>query len=82
MGKSTPIEGTLSDVRVIMTIMRVLIVKSLCQVVMGWIPVLECLLPGVCWCMCLSPIISSMGFIIPLPFYARGNRVVSRCFGS
>jgi hypothetical protein len=29
-----------------MTIMCVLMVKSLCQAVMGWVPVLECLLPG------------------------------------
>jgi hypothetical protein len=33
----------LSDVRVIMAIMRVLVEESLSQVVMGWISVLKCL---------------------------------------
>jgi hypothetical protein len=36
----------LSDVRVIMTIMHVVMVKSLCQVVMERVPVLECMLLG------------------------------------
>jgi hypothetical protein len=35
MGKPDPIGGTLSDVRVIITIMRVLLVMSLCQTAMG-----------------------------------------------
>jgi hypothetical protein len=39
--------GSLSDVIVIMRIMCVLMVKSLCQVVMGQVPVLECMLSGV-----------------------------------
>jgi hypothetical protein len=33
----------LSDVRVIMVIMCVLVVELICQEVTGWIPVLECL---------------------------------------
>jgi hypothetical protein len=40
--------ASLSDVRVIMTIMRVLMELFLCQTVMGWIPVLECLLSSAC----------------------------------
>jgi hypothetical protein len=36
----------LSDVRVIMVIMRVPLVKLLCQAAMGWIPALDFLLPG------------------------------------
>jgi hypothetical protein len=36
----------LSDVRVIMVIMHVLEEELLCQVVTGWIHVLECLLSG------------------------------------
>jgi hypothetical protein len=36
----------LSDVSVIMTIMRVPLIELLCQVVMGWIPALEYLLLG------------------------------------
>jgi hypothetical protein len=43
----------LSDVRVIMVIMRVLVEELLCQTVMGCIPVLECLLPGVHGCLWL-----------------------------
>jgi hypothetical protein len=36
----------LSNVSVIMLIMRVYLVEFLCQAAMGWIPALECLLPG------------------------------------
>jgi hypothetical protein len=36
--------ASLSDVRVIKTFMRVLVVESLCQAAMGWISTLECLL--------------------------------------
>jgi hypothetical protein len=46
MGNPALIRGSLSDVRVIMGIMRVLIVKSLCQVVMGQVPVLKSMLSG------------------------------------
>jgi hypothetical protein len=42
----TLIGASLSNVRVIMVIMLVLVVELLCQAVTGWIPVLECLLPG------------------------------------
>jgi hypothetical protein len=38
--------ASLSDVRVTMVIMRVLVVELLCQVVIGCVPVLESLLPG------------------------------------
>jgi hypothetical protein len=41
----------LSNVRVIMTIMRVLMKELLCQAVMGQIPVLEWLLSGVRGCL-------------------------------
>jgi hypothetical protein len=44
----------LPSVRVIMEIMHVLVVERLCQLVMGWIPALECLLPGVSRCAALS----------------------------
>jgi hypothetical protein len=37
---------SVSDIRVIMVIMRVLMVELLCQVVTGQIPALECLLPS------------------------------------
>jgi hypothetical protein len=43
------IRASLSDVRVIIAIMRVLIVELLCQVVMGQIPVLE-YLSGINYC--------------------------------
>jgi hypothetical protein len=36
----------LFDVRVIVVILRVPLVELLCQVVMGWIPTLEYVLPG------------------------------------
>jgi hypothetical protein len=39
------IEVSLSDVRVIMVIIRVLIVELLCQAVTGQVLVLKCLLP-------------------------------------
>jgi hypothetical protein len=60
MGKSAPIWGSLSDVRVIMTIMRILTVKSLCQAAMGWVLVLECLLLDTHGCLWLCPI--TLGF--------------------
>jgi hypothetical protein len=53
MGKPAPIRGNLSDVRVIM---RVLMVKSLCQAAMGQVPVVECLLPGTRGCLWLHPV--------------------------
>jgi hypothetical protein len=37
-------EASLSDVKVIMTIMHVLMEELLCQAVTGRIPILECLL--------------------------------------
>jgi hypothetical protein len=48
----------LSDVRVIITIMCVLVEKLLCQIVMGRIPILECLLSGVCGHLWLRSIMS------------------------
>jgi hypothetical protein len=39
-------EGGISNVRVIMMIMCVIMVKSLCQAAMRQVPVLQCLLPG------------------------------------
>jgi hypothetical protein len=41
----------LSDVRVTMTIMHILMVKSLSQAVMGRVPVLECILLDMCGCL-------------------------------
>jgi hypothetical protein len=43
MEKPTFTRANLSNIRVIMMIMRIL-VEELCETVMGWIPVLECLL--------------------------------------
>jgi hypothetical protein len=43
MENPTLIGVSLSDGRVIIVIMHVLVVELLCQVVMRWIPVLECL---------------------------------------
>jgi hypothetical protein len=55
-----PYRASLSDVKVIITFMHVLVVESLCQVTMGWIPSLECLLSDACesqWlCLVLSGI--------------------------
>jgi hypothetical protein len=50
MGNPAPIRVSLSDVRVIVTIMHVLMVKWLCQVVMGWVPILEWLSPDMRGC--------------------------------
>jgi hypothetical protein len=47
MKKPTFTRACLSDVRVIMVIIRVPLVELLCQAVMEWIPVLEYLLSGV-----------------------------------
>jgi hypothetical protein len=59
-GEPRPYQVSLFDVRVNMTIMRVLVEELLCQAVMGQIPALECLLLGACgrlWlCLVLSGI--------------------------
>jgi hypothetical protein len=55
-GETHPYRGELSDVRVITMIMRVPVVKSLCQMVMRWVHVLECLLPSMCGCLWLRPV--------------------------
>jgi hypothetical protein len=44
MEKPTFTRESISDVRMIMVIMRVLEEELLCQVAIGWIPVLECML--------------------------------------
>jgi hypothetical protein len=49
MGNPTPIRGSLYDVRVIMVIMRVLVQELICQVVTGWISVLEYLFVRSIW---------------------------------
>jgi hypothetical protein len=46
MENSTVIGASLSDVKVIMVIMRVLMVELLCQVVTGHVRLLKCLMPG------------------------------------
>jgi hypothetical protein len=45
-GEPHPYRASLSDVRVVMKIMRIFVVKLLCQEVMRQIPVLECQLPS------------------------------------
>jgi hypothetical protein len=47
MEKLTFTRACLSDVSVIMVIIRVTMVELLCQTVMGWIPALDYLLSGV-----------------------------------
>jgi hypothetical protein len=49
MEKPTFTSANLSNIRVIMTIMRVLMEEWLCQAVMGWIPALECLFVRRAW---------------------------------
>jgi hypothetical protein len=51
MEKHAFTRACLSNVKVIKTIMRVPVVNWPCQAVKGWIPVLECLLSGVCGCL-------------------------------
>jgi hypothetical protein len=46
----------LSDVRVILVIIHVPVEELLCQVVMGWISVLECLLSGARGCLWLMSV--------------------------
>jgi hypothetical protein len=46
MEKPTFTRACLSDVRVIMVIVRIPLVELLCQVAVGWIPTLEYLLPS------------------------------------
>jgi hypothetical protein len=46
-GEPHPYRASLSDVRVIMMFICVLVVESPCQAAMGWTPAPECLLAGV-----------------------------------
>jgi hypothetical protein len=46
MEKSAFTRIDLTDVRVIMVIMRVPVKELLCQAVTGWIPVLKCIMSG------------------------------------
>jgi hypothetical protein len=48
MEKLNFLKACLSDISVIMTIMRVPLIKLLCQAAMEWIPALEYLPPGAC----------------------------------
>jgi hypothetical protein len=50
-----------------MMIMRIFVVELLCEAVMGWIPALECLLPGTRGCMWLCLVLSG----IKWPRYMR-----------
>jgi hypothetical protein len=52
-----PYRVSLFDVKIIMSIMRVLMVELLCPMVAGRIPVLECLLLGACGCLWLRPVL-------------------------
>jgi hypothetical protein len=67
MENPTFIEVSLSNVRVIMVIMRVLVVELLCQVVTGWVLVPKGLLPGAPGYQWLRPILSS----IKWPHFSR-----------
>jgi hypothetical protein len=57
MEKPTFTRASLSNVRVIIMIMHVPVVQRLCQTVIGWIPVLKCLLSSACGCLCPCPIV-------------------------
>jgi hypothetical protein len=61
------IGASLSNARVIISIMRVLVVELLCQVTMGWIPVLECLFLSARGCLRLHLVLPS----IKWPCYSR-----------
>jgi hypothetical protein len=60
MEKPTFTRASLSDVRVIMAIMHIFVGELLYQAVIGRIPVLECMLSGVCGHLWLHSIMSSM----------------------
>jgi hypothetical protein len=59
--------ASLSNVKVIMMIIRVLMVELLCQAVIGQIPTLECKLPGTGGCLLFHLILSG----IKWPRYPR-----------
>jgi hypothetical protein len=60
MRSSAPIGVTLSDVRMIMVIIRVLVVELLCQTMTGQILVLKCLLLGMRRCQRLCLVLSNI----------------------
>jgi hypothetical protein len=60
MEKPTFTRANLSDVRMIIAIMRVLMVDLLCQAVTGRIPTLECMLLGARGCLWVRPIMAGI----------------------
>jgi hypothetical protein len=56
----TLIRASLSDVKVIMMVMRGHVVKLLCEAVMGWVLVLKCLLLGAHGCLWLRLVLSGI----------------------
>jgi hypothetical protein len=60
MEKPALIGASLSDVKMIMTVMRVLMAKLLWQAVTGRVLVLECLLPGARGCLWLHHVLPSI----------------------
>jgi hypothetical protein len=60
-GELHPCWSSLSDVRIIMTFMHVLMVESLCQMATRRISAFECLVPGPRGSQWLHPILSGIG---------------------
>jgi hypothetical protein len=59
-GEPHPYRVSLSDVKVIVAFMCVLVGESLYQVLMGQIPALECLLPAACGSQWLHLVLSNI----------------------
>jgi hypothetical protein len=64
MEKPTFARACLSNIRAIMVIMHVPLVEQLCQTVMGWIQVFECLSPGARECLRSYPVMLGVDAVI------------------
>jgi hypothetical protein len=71
------IGASLSDVKVIMMIMRILVVKLLCLAVTRWVPLLQCLLHGTHGLQRLRLIMSASNGLVP-----QGTRLCGHLLGS
>jgi hypothetical protein len=71
------IGASLSDVKVIMMIMCIFVVKLLCLAVTGWVPLLQCLLHGTHGLQRLRLIMSASNGLVP-----QGTRLCGHLLGS
>jgi hypothetical protein len=77
-GEFHPHQASLSDIRVIMTFMFVLMVESICQVATRWISALKCVLSDVCGSLWLRLVLSGFKWPCRLRMPTSGSLAQDR----